>query len=238
MCRFKIADTPAVASIIIMGAEFEGRITISTLLVDPYPVVREGCRHAFLNSSDVVVAGEAAELEGACATFARRRADVIIYEFPSPGSGGLEAIGRLSRLDPSSRVLVYSNCRDENLIVAAIKAGAAGFLSKERETSELVAAVRAVARGQHHIDSSRGLGLIRASLGTTPAGPLGLLSPREHQLFCRFADGEDTSAIAAALSISGKTVAVHRTAIMRKLGIKNAAQLVRLALKCGVIRAD
>jgi two-component system invasion response regulator UvrY len=218
-----------------MNAEFTVRRPISVLLVDSQPVVREGCRSALRDAQDVQVIAEAQDEEGACAAYATGHPDVVVLELRHHGHEGLNTIRRLRLLDPLARILTFSDHDDEAMILRVMKAGAAGFLIKTRELPHLLGAIRAIARGETRIDSSRATELLSAVIAGKPAGPLSALSQREYQLFQQFAEGQSTAEVATMFSISPKTVAVHHAAINRKLGLNNSTQLVRLAIRCDVI---
>jgi DNA-binding NarL/FixJ family response regulator len=218
-----------------MSAGEYGKVELAALLVDPHPVVREGCRLGLRGVHGIAVAGEAADAQGACDSPYWARADVVVYEFNSPGVNGPEAIRRMCGRAPSPRILLFSGCDEDGRIVAALQAGASGFLSKLRPVAELPGAILAVATGQMRIIHSRGAELLRLAIGRAPAGPLQQLSPRELQLYHLLAEGRGTADIAAALSISPKTVAVHRSSILRKLGLASVVQLARMAARDGLM---
>jgi two-component system invasion response regulator UvrY len=210
---------------------------ISVLVVDSQPVVREGCRSVLHDTADIQVLAEAEDKEAACAAYATARPDVVLLELRDHGLEGLETIRRLKAQDPSACILMFSSHDDEAMIIRVMQAGAQGFLAKTRDLTHLVSAIRALANGETRIDSSRATELLSAVIAGIPAGPLGALSRREHQLFQQFAEGQSTLEIAVMFSISPKTVAVHHAAINKKLGLNNITQLVRLAIRCDVIEA-
>jgi two-component system invasion response regulator UvrY len=212
--------------------------TVSVLLVDESPIVREGCRRVFQETGNIRVIAEAQNGEAACAQYVQEGPDLVVLEprmRVMPGMGGLETIQKLKLADPGARILVFSDSDDETAILRTLRAGARGYLAKTRPVEHLIDAVRVVARGEHYIDATRAADMLSAILSGVPAGPLEPLSPREYELFRLFAEGRSTAEIARALSISPKTVGVHHTAIMRKLAITSVTQLVRLALRCDVI---
>lgn len=208
---------------------------ISVLLVDDHPVVRDGYRRMLENTRDIYVVAEAGDGESACAAYTSLRPDVVILDLSMPGIGGLETIRRLKTLDAAVRILAFTMHDDETMILRTLKAGAAGYLTKASGMGQMVDAVRKVAQWKPYIDSAHVTDLVRNAISGVSTGPLQILSPREFQLFQRFAEGETVAEIAAALSISPKTVAVHHANMMKKLQLQNAAQLVRLAIRCNVI---
>ncbi len=207
---------------------------ISVLLVDDHPVVRDGYRRMLENTSEICVVAEAGDGETACAAYVKLKPDVVILDLSMPGIGGLETIRRLKTLDPAARILVFTMHDNETVIRRTLEAGAVGYLTKASGMGQMVEAVRKVAMGTRFIDSTQIGGLIHNAISGASTGPLRTLSAREFQLFQRFAEGQSVAEIAAALSISPKTVGVHHANIMKKLDLQNAAQLVRLAIRCNV----
>jgi two-component system invasion response regulator UvrY len=208
---------------------------ITVLLVDDHPVVRDGCRRLLENTPDIRVTAEAGDGETACVLYAKLAPDVVILDMGMPGFGGFETIRRLKTADPAAHILIFSMHDDETMILRAIEAGATGYLTKSGGIGQMVDAVRKVAQGKTYIEAERATELVGRTIAGIAGGPLAVLSPREFQLFQRFAEGQSTLQIAAALSISPKTVAVHHASIMKKLDLENTVQLVRLAIRCNVI---
>ncbi len=218
-----MTDTPATS------------VRISVLLVDDHPVVRDGYRHMLENTPDIRVAADVGDGETACVTYAELRPDVVILDLSMPGIGGLETIRRLKALDPSARILAFTMHDNETMILRTLQAGAVGYLTKASGMGQMAEAVRKVAQWQPYIDSKHVTELVHNVLSGVAAGPLHALSTREFQLFQRFAEGQSVAEIATSLSISPKTVGVHHANIMKKLDLQNAAQLVRLAIRCNVV---
>jgi two-component system, NarL family, invasion response regulator UvrY len=218
-----------------MTAPGPGSGPIRVLLVDDHPVVRDGYRHILENAPDIRVAGEAPDGETACRLYGEIRPDVVILDLSMPGIGGPETLRRLKALDAAVRVLVFTMHDSETMIVRTLKAGAIGYLTKGSGMAQMVDAVRTVAQWKPHIDSAHVTDLVRNMLTGTSREPLEALSAREFELFKRFAEGQSVAAIAAALHISPRTVGVHHANIMKKLGLQNTAQLVRLAIRCNLI---
>jgi two-component system invasion response regulator UvrY len=208
---------------------------ISVLLVDDHPVVRDGYRRMLENTAEIRVVAEAGDGEAACAAYAKLKPDVVILDLTMPGIGGLETIRRLKAMDPAARILAFTMHDSETMIRRTLAAGAVGYLTKASGMGQMVEAVRKVAQWKPYIDPTHLTEMARNVISGVFAGPLQILSAREFQLFQRFADGQSVAEIAAALCISPKTVGVHHANIMRKLDLQNAAQLVRLAIRCNVV---
>lgn len=208
---------------------------IKVMLIDDHPVVRDGYARLLENTPDIRVVAEANDGETGCELYAMCEPDVVVLDLSMPGIGGLEALRRIRAKDPAARVLVFTMHDSETLILRAMEAGAAGYLTKQSGVGQMVEAVRQVAQGKLYIDPKYVPDLVRQRI--KPADPLLTLSPREFQLFQLLAEGHSVTEIADILSISPKTVGVHHTNIMKKLGIHNTAQLARLAIRHGIIQA-
>lgn len=208
---------------------------VTVLLADDHGVVRQGCRRLLESASDIRVVGEAATGEMAVALYAELSPDVLMLDISLPDIDGIDVLRRILAKDAAARVLIFSMYEDETTILRALEAGAIGYLTKSGGTAQLLEAVRCVASGQLFVDTDRATALLAHSITDASEAPLELLSPREFQLFQYFAEGWSVAEIAAALFISPKTVAAHHGKIMKKLKLKNTAQLVRMAIRHRVI---
>lgn len=207
--------------------------SITVLLVDDHPVVRDGYRHLLENTPDIHVVAEANDGETGCALYRKQAPDVVILDLNMPGIGGLETLRRIRAYDPDARILIFSMHGDKTMLVRALEAGATGYLTKQCGMGKMVEAVRQVAQGNFLIDSNHA-----AARGGQPASaddPLGRLSRREFQIFKLLAEGNSVAEIAAKISISPKTVGGHHTNIMKKLELSNHSQLTRLAIRCNIL---
>ena len=209
--------------------------SIKVMLVDDHPVVRDGYRHLLENTPDIRVVAEANDGEEACAIYEQHMPNVVILDLSMPGIGGLETLRRIKAKDPAIHILVFSMHDSETLALRSLKAGATGYITKQGGVVQMVEAVRQVAQGKLFIDSKYVPDLMSHRLFATE-DPLHALSTREFQIFQLLAEGHSVSDIAVMLSISPKTVGVHHAHIMRKLRLHNAAQLVRLAIRCNVVK--
>ena len=206
---------------------------INVLLVDDHPIVRDGYRLLLENTQEIRVVGEADSGEQAYEQYSDVKPDVVVLDLNMPGMGGLEIIQRLITKDPQARVLVFSMHDSQVMVQRALEAGAVGYLTKSSAPSQMVEAVRQVAKGNSFINEELVSGVMEPFL--QKKDPLEKLTPREFQLFRKLAEGHSVAEIAETLHISPKTVGVHQTSIMKKLDLRNAAELVRLAIRCRVI---
>jgi two-component system invasion response regulator UvrY len=211
--------------------------TITVVLVDDHPVVRDGYRRLLEQVPDIKVIAEADSGEQGYDFYRKLTPDVLVLDINMPGIGGLETIRRVMAFNAKARILVFSMHSNEIMIQRAFEAGALGYLTKQSGMGQMVQAVQQVAQGKTYIDANHVTGMAQHKLTEQAVDPIRILSSREFQLFKLMAEGHTVIEIANILSISVKTVGVHHTNIMKKLGLHNASQLVRLAIQCNVIEA-
>lgn len=209
--------------------------TITVILVDDHPVVRDGYRRLLEQMPNIKIVAEADNGEAGYDFYRKLSPDVLVLDINMPGIGGLETIRRIKAYDEKARILVFSMHSNEIMIQRALEAGALGYLTKQGGMGQMVQAVKQVAKGRMFIDADHVTSLAQHKLSDNTADPIRVLSAREFQLFKLLAEGHSVAEIATMLSISAKTVGVHHTNIMKKLSLHNASQLVRLAILCNVI---
>jgi DNA-binding NarL/FixJ family response regulator len=201
------------------------------LLVDDHPIVREGLEARLSQEQDLAVAGSVADAAAAMEIIPRVNPDVVIADLSLGGKPGLEMIKDIARLYPALPVLVLS-LHDESLWVERVlRAGAKGYINKSQGTEKVVEAVRRVLEGGVWVSEKMGSVLLQ-KLAKAPAqsSPLGRLSDRELEVFQMIGQGQSVKEIAVKLTLSPKTVEVHREHIKEKLGMKNSAELLRYAV--------
>lgn len=205
--------------------------SIRVVLADDHAVVRAGFRRLLESTADIEVVAEADSGEQAYLAYAREQPDVLVLDIAMPGVGGLAALNRIRAHDANARILVLSVHEDTLFTTRALAGGALGYVTKRAVPEVLVEAVRAVAAGRQFLEREIAQSL---ALARTRAEPVLALSDREFDVFRLLAGGKSVAEIAQLLHISPKTVGSHQTAIFRKLGVSNAAQLARLALSQGI----
>lgn len=203
---------------------------IRVLLVDDHPVVRAGFRRLLEVNPEAAVA-EAGSGEEALRLYQELRPAVVVLDLSMPGMGGLETVRRLMAHDSDARILVFSIHDNEAMLSRALQAGVLGYLTKQSAPSILLEAVQTVEQGQMYIDPD----LVGRAVSNGRNGLLERLTPREFEVFRLLAEGHSVNDIARLLSISPKTAGVHHTRVMHKLEVGTSVQLVRLALRHGVI---
>lgn len=207
------------------------------LIVDDHAVVREGLRTFLELQDDIRVVGEAGDGTEALDLAAELRPDVILMDLVMPRLDGVGAMRELRTTRPDSRVIVLTSFVDDDRLLPAIQAGAAGYLLKNVEPAELVRAIRAAHVGETIIDPSAASRLVRAIAQGARAGAADTerLTRREHEVLELIARGESNKRIALALGISEKTVKTHVGHVLAKLGVTDRTQAALLAVKDGLV---
>ena len=207
--------------------------TISILLVDDHPVVRQGYRRVLENQSDFRVVAEADNAAAAYAAFKTHAPDVVVMDISMKGASGLEAIRNIRARDDRARILVFSMHSEAALVKTAFSAGAAGFVTKSSEPAALIQAIRSVARGERAMSDDIAHALAEDSLNPSQS-MLERLGEREIEILRQLAAGSTADQIAANLNLSLKTVQNYHYMVKVKTGLQTDAQLVRLAVACGL----
>lgn len=202
---------------------------IRVVIVDDHPLVRRGLREALAADPDVEVVAEAARSEEVMSVLADHRCDVLLLDLSLPGRGGIDVLADVRAHFPSVRSLVVSSHDTAVLMLRAMRAGAAGYLTKSTPEEELRRAIHAVHETGRHITDEVGAVLAAFARGEGDDGAVDL-SDREMEVLVRLARGQSVSSIAAELSLSVKTVSTYRSRVLEKLGLAGTADLVRYAV--------
>jgi two-component system, NarL family, invasion response regulator UvrY len=204
---------------------------IRVLLADDHPVVRAGLRQILAEAPDITVVGEAADGSAVVEQAAGTRPDVVLLDVTMPGTGFITLVRNLRRHHPHMALLVLSVHPEDQYAVRAFRAGASGYLSKERSPELLLAAIRKVAAGGRYVPDSVVDRLV-TRLDRESAGELHeSLSDREYEVLCLLGGGRTVSDVAAELQLSPKTVSTFRTRILRKMRLRSNAELIRYTLE-------
>jgi DNA-binding NarL/FixJ family response regulator len=209
----------------------------SVLVADDHGVVREGLRRLIEAEPDLTVCAEAGDGREVLDQVEERRPDVVVLDITMPRMGGLETLQRLRAKHPQVKAILLSVHSDPPFIQSAVSLGADGYVLKNGRTSEIVSAIRAVTRGGSYFSPAVAREIVEQLRAPQRAAaePFSLLSGREREVLHLIAEGKSAKEIAAELRISAKTVEAHRTSLMRKLGVRKATELVRYALRHGLI---
>jgi two-component system, NarL family, invasion response regulator UvrY len=201
------------------------------LIADDHAIVRSGLKQIVASAPDLEVAGEATTSHEVLSLIRQHPWDIIVLDINMPGRSGIETLKEIKRDYPKLPVLMLSMYPEDQYAVRALKAGAAGYLTKESAPEELLTAIRKVLRGGKYISPTVAEHLVFA-LDVNPDKPLHtLLSDREYQIFCLIASGKTVSEIADELAISVKTVSTHRTRILEKMQMRTNAELTHYAIR-------
>jgi DNA-binding NarL/FixJ family response regulator len=209
---------------------------IRIVVVDDHPVVREGLR-SFLGSREgIEVVGEAEDVDEAVAVTDAASPDVVLLDLVLPGGGGVAALPRLLALDPPPRVLVLTSFGADEQALAAVRAGASGWLGKDVPPSELEAAVHTVHRGGSVLDPAVAPRLLAEVASPTPTDPgLEQLTSREREVLALLGLGLSNKELAARLYVAEKTVKTHVSAILAKLQVTDRTQAALYAVRHGLV---
>jgi DNA-binding NarL/FixJ family response regulator len=208
---------------------------IRVLIVDDHAVVREGLR-AFLELQDgIEVAGEAADGEEAIAAAARLRPDVVLMDLVMPRQDGLAAMRELRERVPSARVIVLTSFLDDDKLLPALRAGAAGYLLKNAQPQEVARAVRTASAGEALLDPVVAARLVETLAAGDDEQPLDRLTPREREVLQLIGRGFPNKRIARELAVSEKTVKTHVGHVLAKLGVTDRTQAAVVAVRAGLL---
>ena len=209
-------------------------IKIRVILVDDHNVVRSGLRRLLELGGDVEVVAEANSGEQACDIYGQFQPDVLVMDLSMPGIGGLEALRRILSVVPKARIVIFTMHENSTFATQALSAGARCYVAKSGLADDLLLAVREAAAGKTYISPNIAQKIVLQSI-SGEHDPMQRLSPREFEVFRLLAEGLSIDDIAGTLNISQKTTANYQTILKQKLGISNAVELVRLAIRHGVI---
>lgn len=215
---------------------------IRVLLADDHTIVRQGVRMVLEAMGDISVVAEAEDGQAAVQLASQLRPDVAVVDLTMPRLNGVEAIRQIKRDCPSTEVVVLSVHDSEAYVVQALRAGAAGYVLKRNAATELAAAIRAANEGQAYLHPSVARRVIddylsRIHSSSEISEPHDRLTPREREVLQLAAEGHTTRSIAGLLCLSTKTVEHHRASIMAKLGLHGQTELVKYAIRAGLVES-
>jgi two-component system invasion response regulator UvrY len=203
------------------------------MLVDDHAVVRAGVRRLLEQDAKFSVVAEAETGERAYQIFGDHLPDITVIDLSMPGMGGIESIKRIIARYPTAKILVLSMHENAAFASQALKEGAKGYLAKSGLAEELANAIEWVMTGQTYLGSEISNKIALQS--NNQNDPMQELSAREFEIFRMLVDGVDLAKIATTLNISMKTVSNYQTSIKQKLGVNTPIEMVRMAIRCGLI---
>ncbi len=206
---------------------------IRVVVADDHPIVRSGIVALLQDADDVEVVGQAADGATAVAVVLAERPDVVLMDLRMPMLDGDAATARILAREPGIRVLILTTYESDDQILAAIEAGASGYLLKAAPESEILAGLRATARGETALAPSAAAALVRRTTGTPPAKPT--LTPRELDVLRLVAQGNSNPSIGRSLFLSETTVKTHLGHVFEKLGVNDRTRAVTRAMELGLL---
>jgi DNA-binding NarL/FixJ family response regulator len=200
------------------------------VIADDHAIVREGLKQVLAAAGDLSVIAEAQNGSEVMQRVREHEFEVLLLDMSMPGKSGIELIKQVHNEKPKLRILVLSMHEEEQYAVRALKAGAAGYLTKDSASAQLIAAIRKVAAGGAYITSAVAEQFALGAMADT-SGPLhAALSDREYQVFEMLVAGKSITDIAGRLNLSVKTVSTHKARILQKMNMTNPAELIRYAI--------
>ena len=207
---------------------------ISVLIADDHAIVRKGLKQILSDIPDMLLADEAIDGVEAVKKVTNNTYDVVVLDISMPRKNGLDVLKSIKSLKPELPVLILTVHPEEKYAVRALRAGASGYLMKTVSPAELILAIRKIARGEKYMSSSIAEKLV-GELIPNEEPSHSLLSDREYQVMCMFVSGKSSNEIADELSLSVQTVSTYRNRILEKLNMKTIADVIRYAVKNGII---
>ena len=216
-------------------------MSVTVLLADDHPIVRQGMRNLLDAEASILVVGEAEDGLQTVQMAEQLKPDVVIVDMMMPRLNGLEAIRQITTRVPNTRCIVLSMQSADPYIVQALKAGASGYVLKDSGPSEVIGAIHQVLSGKRYLSpqlSEKLIDLFVAKVEVEVLDPYNSLTAREREVMQLAAEGLSNNDIADQLSISTRTVEQHRQNMMNKMDFKNQTDLIRFALKRGILPLD
>jgi two-component system response regulator NreC len=216
-------------------------MSVTVLLVDDHPIVRQGLRNLLDSMPDFEVVGEAGDGLEALEMVEKTQPQVLVIDMVMPGLTGIEVTQRVKHHWPATKIIILSMQNNEAYVVSALKSGASGYILKDTGPEELVDAIRTVVQGERYLSKQLSERLINAyinKMDEAEVDPYDTLTNREKEVLHLVAEGYTNHEIAERLVISPRTAELHRSNVLSKLSLKNQVDLVRFAIKRGILPLD
>ena len=204
---------------------------IRIVIAEDHTIVREGLKQLLARTNDMAVVGEACNGSEALERIRKDACDVLLLDMSMPGRSGIDLIKQIHGENPKLRILVLTMHEEKQYAVRAIRAGAAGYMTKETATEQLVAAIRKVAAGGAFISAAVAEQFALDAMPQADGPPHAALSDRQFQVFEMLVAGKSVTDIAERLNLSVKTVSTHKAHILQKMNLHNQSELVRYAIE-------
>jgi len=209
------------------------KTAISVMLTDDHAVVRSGLRRLLEQNDSISIIAEADSGEQAYQYFGQYNPDILVMDISMPGMGGLEALRRIKHRYHDAKIIIFSMHENTTFVTQALTSGAMGYVAKSGDSQDLVQAILNIAQGKNYLSPSIAEKVTLQTLNDN--NPVDKLTAREFEIFRLLAEGKVVDDISSLLNIGYKTVANYQTILKQKLGINSPVDLVRLAIKHGVI---
>lgn len=210
-------------------------MTLHIGIVDDHSIVRAGFKEMLTGNGDLKISFEAATGDEAIQNIRDKDCDVLLLDISLPGKSGIDVLKVVKERFNHTKVLILSGYPEERYALAMMRYGADGYLCKDCEASELVNAIRKVARGKRYVSTRTAELLADEVTGDAKADPHQSLSEREFQVFLRLAEGASVSEIAEDLTLSVKTISTYRSRLLEKIGVSSNAELAGYAIRNGLL---
>lgn len=212
-------------------------MSVTVFLADDHPMIRQGLRKLLEDTPEFQIVGEASDGLEAIQKIELTKPDILVIDMMMPNLNGLEVLLRIKKISPATRAVVFSMQSAEPYVLEALRAGAAGYILKDTGPGELIDAINSIMQGEQYLS-----GLLSERLvAKTDESALDFyqsLTVREREILQMTAEGNSSTEIGEILKISPRTVEIHRGHLMKKLGLRNQAELIRYALKRGILPMD
>ncbi|MDD3677636.1 MAG: response regulator transcription factor [Dehalococcoidales bacterium] len=204
---------------------------MKVLITDDHPIVRQGLKQLLKETFEAIVVDEAGNGTEALDKIKAEKYDIVLLDIAMPGMNGLEVLKEIQKFNKTLPVLIISIYPEDQYALRCLKAGASGYLTKDTASDELTLAVERILSGKKYVSPNLADKLARHLNQGTPKLPHELLSDREDQVMRYIASGKTAAEIAADLNLSVKTINTYRNRILKKMQIKNSAELIRYAVQ-------
>lgn len=208
---------------------------IHVLIADDHAIVRQGLKQILSETDDLVVTGEADDGAEALQLARQQLWDVFLLDVSMPNRNGIDTLKQLKKEFPRLPVLILSMHPEEQYAVRALKAGAAGYLTKQSAPEQLVTAIRQVAGGKKYVSAAVAQQLVEALSDNTDKLPHERITDREYQVLVMIAAGNPLTQIAESLNLGVATVSTYRARLLEKMGLRSTAELIRYGLENGLV---
>ncbi|MDF1588258.1 MAG: response regulator transcription factor [Gammaproteobacteria bacterium] len=225
-----MARSVALVTMELVSILFLHSKNMKVLIADDHAMIRSGLSLMLEQTDEIEVVADVSSGEQAYETYCREKPDIVLMDMNMPGIGGLESTRRIKARAADAKIIIYSMHDNALYAKQAIAAGAAGYLIKSGEISELFAAIKLVYSGQQYLSHS-----IALKIALNSSSPIDSLTTREFEVLCLLASGLSVKEIASLFTISKKTVATYQTQLKHKLNINNAVDLIKLAYEYDLV---